>query len=70
MATSITKIQDIPTYGAAGTSVLNTVITFMVDNHGPFTVSIPKADFTAQRAQQEIDKVAGEISTLTQMNKG
>jgi hypothetical protein len=39
-------------------------LLFVVGRHGPFTAIVPKAEFTAQRAQEEMAKVAREIGLL------
>jgi len=39
-------------------------VDYMVGTHGPFAVTLPTSDFSAARAQQEIDKTVAEIRKL------
>ncbi len=40
-------------------------VGFNVGTHGPFTVAIPKAEFSEQRVEEEIEKIAAPLRRLT-----
>jgi hypothetical protein len=64
MPVEVSRIQEITTFGLNGQPISNIQISFKVDSHGPFTVIIPKEQFTQVRAAQEIDKIVREVNAL------
>jgi hypothetical protein len=40
-------------------------VDYTVGAHGPFSLTLKAAEFTAQRVQQEMEKVAAEIRKLS-----
>ena len=41
--------------------------TFFVDTHGPFSVMIPKAEYTKARLLQEVDRIKATIPTAADL---
>lgn len=39
-------------------------VTFMVGDHGPFTVDLPPAEFTPTRVRAEQEKIAATVRQL------
>jgi hypothetical protein len=58
----VTQTTQLDTLGKA---VYFMRIQYNVDTHGPFTLDIPAAEFTAARATQEMQKVAQQLSALS-----
>lgn len=40
------------------------VVQFKIGTHGPFSVEIPEAEFTPERAREELEKTATTIRAL------
>jgi hypothetical protein len=64
MEVSISRIQQIITFDATGRPRDEMQITFNVGPHGPFTVRIPKEEFSQARVVQEIEKVRREVESI------
>ena len=61
MEVNIIKIQELSTFTATGVLVAHVQTSFMIGEHGPFTVLIPKAEYTAVRSTVEIEKIKREV---------
>lgn len=60
----VTRVSASPLISATGTLIPQIRVEFMVGEHGPFFTTIPEAEFTAARAQQEMEKVATPLRQL------
>lgn len=56
--------EDAMTDPRTGQYIKSIKVTFRVGDAGPFTVDIPKTEFTAARVNDEMARVAGEIAQL------
>jgi hypothetical protein len=55
------NVRDTPSFGIGGTVGTNTVVTFHVGAHGPFTLTYKKEQATGAQIQQDID---AQVRTL------
>lgn len=60
----VTKVRASPVLLPDGTVQARMLVEYMVGAHGPFTLTLLAAEFTAARVQQEMEKVAAEIRQL------
>jgi len=58
---TITRIVEDAFFSAAGKSEPRIRIEFRVGDHGPFVERIPKADYTAQKRDELLNKFAREV---------
>ena len=61
MEVNISRIQEISSFTAAGVLTTHMQTTFTIGEHGPFTVLIPKSEYSAVRSTQEIEKIKREV---------
>lgn len=57
----IVRIRDAPQLSAVGGLQQFRAVDYMVGSHGPFTVMVPRAEFTAVKVKQLVDAEAREI---------
>lgn len=64
LAPKVTRVRASPQLLPDGAVQSRMLVEYMVGTHGPFTLTLLAAEFTAARAQQEMEKVAAEIRQL------
>lgn len=57
----IVRVRDAPQLSAVGGLTQFRAVDYMVGPHGPFTVTVPLAEFTAVKVKQLVDAEAREI---------
>lgn len=60
----IQQVLEEPTLRPDGTVRVMVRTVYKVGPHGPFTVLLDRADFSAARVQQEIAKIVKELQML------
>ena len=60
----VTLITDETGITAQGATQTQVRIDFMVGENGPFTLRIPKAEFSAERVNKDLEKFADEVVKL------
>jgi hypothetical protein len=53
-----------PTFDNRGQMMSNTMVSFMVGNHGPFTLTYGPGEFTPDRANGDIEKQVRDIRAV------
>lgn len=61
---NVTRITDETGITAQGTTQVNVRVDFMVGENGPFTLRIPKGEFSAERVNKDIEEFADEVVKL------
>jgi hypothetical protein len=60
----VTRVVEQPRMLLNGNIERDVRVEFTIGPHGPFTLTLPRAEFTADRVKQEMAKLAAEISQL------
>lgn len=64
MEVEITNITEISQFSADGRLKPIIQVTFRIGTFGPFSVQIPKEDFSQVRVAQEIEKIRREVAAI------
>jgi len=64
LETKVLRIRPTPLLTPLGEVERRTTVEYMVGEHGPFSFTLPDAEFTAARVKTEMDKKAAEIRQL------
>lgn len=64
METKILRVVETSDVSDQGRAVPSLRIEFNIGSHGPFTVVLPKKDFTAQAANQKINEFKSHLTQL------
>jgi hypothetical protein len=62
MNPQITSITERPAMDSSGKMGTNVLVTFKVGTHGPFTIEIPKPQFTAAEANKRVAEFAAHVA--------
>ncbi len=61
----IVRINQAPSFDQATTTFRqNHVVTFMIGDHGPFTLILPDEQFTSERTKQLLDAKTADLNRL------
>jgi len=60
----VTRVFESPLLLPTGGVEQRIRVDYMVGTHGPFSITLPAAEFSAARVKTEMEKTAGEIRTL------
>lgn len=66
LETRIVRITQDPLLTALGGVTQRWRLTFMLGAHGPYSVTVDAAGFTAEKGRQAVEKVAVELRALLQ----
>ncbi|MGH9402860.1 MAG: hypothetical protein ACRD2P_12220 [Terriglobia bacterium] len=58
------QVREQPVFSPSGAIGRNTVVTFFVGAHGPFTLNYPPAQFTPEKVRADMDHQAVELRRL------
>lgn len=64
MNPQITRVVETQETGDQGKTIASIRIEFKIGAHGPFTITLPKAGFTAAAANQHIAEFASHLRAL------
>lgn len=64
MNPEITRVIESTDVGDTGKTFQSIRVEFKVGTHGPFTVTVPKADFTAAAVNALIQKFVSQLGAL------
>lgn len=64
MKPTLGKITQSTTFDAAGRLQRSYIVSFMVGDHGPFSVTVPQASFTAEGVRKAMQEVADTIDQI------
>lgn len=67
MPIKILSIQDVPAYGADGRLVRHRIVTYSVDDMGPFGLDGPATELTNEVIRQKIRAEAAQIRRLKEL---
>jgi hypothetical protein len=62
---AISRIQQTTNFTSAGDPQISFVVSFKVGEHGPFSITIPAAEFTAVEALKRVNEFAATIVGIT-----
>jgi hypothetical protein len=62
---TVGRIQQTVTFTNTGQPQISYVISFTVGEHGPFTLTIPQAEFSATEVMKRIDELAAKLAAIT-----
>jgi len=62
---TIGRIQQITAFSQTGQPIVSYVVSFTVGEHGPFSITIPAAEFTAPEALKRVNEFAAKIAGIT-----
>lgn len=54
----VTRIQQVTNFSSTGQPQISYAVTFTTGDHGPFTLTIPEAEFNAKTVLERINKFA------------
>lgn len=64
MQIQITRVLETTDFGDKGQSVPSVRVEFKVGEHGPFSINLPKSQFTAIAANAKIQEYAQHVMGL------
>lgn len=65
-AAIVTKVLQTSITQPNGTQLTSYNVSFTIGKHGPFTIQVPAAQFTAAHVQQQLADFAATINALPQ----
>lgn len=60
----VIRVVEAPIIDLTGQVTERVQVQYVVGSFGPFSVTIPKPEFTAARVKQEMDKMVAQLSAL------
>jgi hypothetical protein len=60
----VTGVQEVVTLTGQGAVLPQVRVTFTVGAHGPFTITLPRAEFSAAAVRAEMEKLAVPLREL------
>jgi hypothetical protein len=65
MQPTITRVIETQDLSDQGKSIQSVRVEFKVGDHGPFSVSVPKAGFSSAAVNQKVSEFVSHLSGLT-----
>jgi hypothetical protein len=66
LKTKIVRVTDAPLLNPLGGITPRYRITYMLGEHGPYSIELPAAGFTAEKAKAAVEEAAAPIRALLQ----
>jgi len=65
MEVKVVRTEESTVFAPPGGAAKVYRVTFMVGEHGPFTVDLKQLDFTPTRVREEIEKIAATVRGIS-----
>ncbi len=64
LSPKVTRVRQGIILNPDGSATQQVTVDYTIGQHGPFQVTMPKSDFTADKAKAEMQKMANELRGL------